>query len=376
MEQARNQYYASLNVSPGPPTDKDYYAEPQNSGIPAPVFMDSTANSAPPGWPADTLVPPNGPPVYLPTIPSNDSVKAGYGFQDAGQLYENSQYFFHPDLTGSTTYVTNGQGAITQHVEYSPLGETFVETHTGSYVTGYLFHAKERDEETGSYDPVLSQWLSVEDPLGDDYPLDGSGYGSWRETDDDDEALSSPYMNPAAVVGSGLHAAENNRDDRGKSELARHIKTLAKKSREPINRDIVWHFILRNPSDLRTALEQYGFADRLEPFEHRGSVVIDPVLLNRRRGAVLPDGSRGSVLNPDGHGMRRGSSAVDVTVHPNADPGGAMPDQGGSPARRMTRRGSSAVDVIMHRSSTPAPGGAHQPVRPRAGAVQGGNGVR
>ena len=75
--------------------------------------------------------------------------------------------FFHYDLTGSTTYVTNINGTVVQHVEYSPLGETFVEEHTGSFETPYLFHAKERDDETGLRythgarfhdDPRLSQW--------------------------------------------------------------------------------------------------------------------------------------------------------------------------------------------------------------------------
>jgi len=79
----------------------------------------------------------------------------------------------------------------------------------------------------------------------------------------------------------------------------------------------------------------------LEPFERRSTVVVDPALLDRCRGAVLPDGSTGCVVQPDGQGMRRrGSSAVDVTNHPNADEA------------------------------------AHAPVRPRAQATQGGNGVK
>ena len=239
MAQAQNAYYASQGVSPGPPTDKNYYAEPQNSGIPAPVFVDSTANSTPIGWPADTLAPPNGPPVYLPPVPSNDSVKAGYGFQDAGQLYENDQYFIHYDLTGSTTYVTDINGTVVQHIEYSPLGETFVEEHTGSFETPYLFHAKERDDETGyysygarNYDPMLSQWLTVQDALGDDYPLDESGYGFIWDTDDDDNgAQSSPYMGPGVSVGDVVNPADNVRAGRGKTADARDIKAQMKMSK-------------------------------------------------------------------------------------------------------------------------------------------------
>ena len=244
MTQNQAAFYAAQGVSPGPPTDKNYYAEPQNSGIPAPVFVDSTANATPSGWPADTTAPPNGPPVYLPPVPSNDSVQAGYGFQDAGQLYESDQYFFHYDLTGSTTYVTDVNGSVVQHVEYSPAGETFVEEHAGSFVMPYLFHAKERDDETGDYaygarfyDPSSSQWLTVQDALGSDYPLDLSGYGSLWDTDDGDNgAQSSPYMNPGLVVGDVLDAFDNARNGRGKTADPRDVKDQAKRSREPFSR--------------------------------------------------------------------------------------------------------------------------------------------
>src|SRR6185295_19096217 len=48
IEKQRIEYYASLGVSPGPPTDKNYWARPENSGIPAPVFIDSGATTVPP----------------------------------------------------------------------------------------------------------------------------------------------------------------------------------------------------------------------------------------------------------------------------------------------------------------------------------------
>ena len=354
MAQAQNTFYASQGVSPGPPTDKNYYAEPQNSGIPAPVFVDSTANNAPPGWPADTLTPPNGPPVYLPSIPSNDSVKAGYGFQDAGHLYENDQYFFHPDATGSTTYVTNGEGVVIQHVEYSPLGETFVEEHTGSYVTPYLFHAKERDEATGYYaygarfyDPVLSGWLSVADPLGNDLPLDGSGYGLVADTDDDDEdeAQSSPYMNPGVVVGRGLNPADNSRDGRGKSDLARHVKSQAKKTREPLS----WKWRQR-------------FA-RWFPKYH-----YEPMSRNSIAEVRLPgeDMSRYSFarVGQEEEPMSRFSVAV------------VRPEEDDDPIRRHSIAVVRPQEEPMRRHST-AVMGPHPPARPRSGtASQGGNGSR
>ena len=176
LKQDRVNYYATLGVSPGPPTQKLFYAEPQNSGIAPPVLVDSTAGNIPPGWPGNTTKPTNGPPVYVAPIPSNDSVKAGYGFQGTGHIAELNQYFYHGDHLGSTSYVSNVLGEATQHVEYVAFGETFFEEHNSSNTTSYLYSAKERDSETGLYyygaryyNPISSQWICV-DSKASKYP--------------------------------------------------------------------------------------------------------------------------------------------------------------------------------------------------------------
>ncbi len=174
LQKQRYDYYASLGISPGPPTDKYYYAHPYVRGIASPVIIDSSSTSIPPGWPGypgNTTQPPSGPPIFVAPIPSNDSVKAGYGFVGTGFFYEQQQYFYHPDHLGSTSYVSNVLGEICQHQEYSGFGETFVDEHTGSNKMPYLFNAKEKDSETGLYyygaryyDPRISVWISV-DPM-------------------------------------------------------------------------------------------------------------------------------------------------------------------------------------------------------------------
>ncbi|MBB3841549.1 RHS repeat-associated protein [Runella defluvii] len=176
LKQDRVNYYATLGVSPGPPTQKLFYAEPQNSGIAPPVVVDSTAGNIPAGWPGNTTKPTNGPPIYVSPIPSNDSVKAGYGFRGTGHLAELNQYFYHGDHLGSTSYVSNVLGEAVQHVEYSAFGETFFEERNSSEATPYLYNAKERDAETGLYyygaryyNPATSQWMSV-DPKASSYP--------------------------------------------------------------------------------------------------------------------------------------------------------------------------------------------------------------
>ena len=90
--------------------------------------------------------------------------------------YENLQFFYHPDHLGSSSFITNLDGEVVQHIEYVPFGEVFIEEHNNVWNTPYLFNAKEFDEETGMYyygaryyDPRLSLWMST-DPLEEDYP--------------------------------------------------------------------------------------------------------------------------------------------------------------------------------------------------------------
>ncbi len=86
---------------------------------------------------------------------------------------EDEVYWFHPDHLGSTSYITNLLGEVSQHMEYFAFGETFVEEHRSSNNSPYKFNGKELDEETGwyyygarYYDPRISVWLSV-DPLAE-----------------------------------------------------------------------------------------------------------------------------------------------------------------------------------------------------------------
>ena len=88
---------------------------------------------------------------------------------------ENLVFYYHPEHLGSTSYVTDADGNIAQHVEYIPYGEVFVEERNSQFSTNFLFNAKELDNETGLYyygarylDPTGAMWLSV-DPLFEKY---------------------------------------------------------------------------------------------------------------------------------------------------------------------------------------------------------------
>jgi RHS repeat-associated protein len=98
----------------------------------------------------------------------------GSGYSHDPDLY--AAFWFHPDHLGSSNYITNLAGNVSQHMEYLPFGETLVEEHLNSNNSPYKFNGKELDEETGNYyygaryyDPKMSIWLSV-DPLAEEYP--------------------------------------------------------------------------------------------------------------------------------------------------------------------------------------------------------------
>ena len=94
--------------------------------------------------------------------------------------YEKLQFYYHPDHLGSSSYITNLDGEVVQHIEYVPFGEVFIEERNSIWNTPYLFNAKEFDEETGLYyygaryyDPKLSLWIST-DPKQIEYPWTSS----------------------------------------------------------------------------------------------------------------------------------------------------------------------------------------------------------
>jgi RHS repeat-associated protein len=122
---------------------------------------------------------------------------------------ENALYFYHTDHLGSSSWITDASGAVNQHIQYLPFGESFISQKVSSYDVRYKFTGKERDAETGYvpkafgigaryYSSELSVWLSV-DPLADKYPS------------------TSPYMyvrgNPVTLIdpnGMNDHEYEYN----------------------------------------------------------------------------------------------------------------------------------------------------------------------
>jgi len=158
---------------PGAPTARP----PQTEGGRLPTVVGNY--EIPSGWPrAPHVREPGG----LPGAPiqwgaeiTNDNVRAGYTYI-SNSLFEQDQFFFHPDHLGSTAIVTDRNGNIVQFIAYLPFGEALISEHTTRRGTPFKFNAMEKDTETGLYyfgaryfDPRLAIFLSI-DPMWELYP--------------------------------------------------------------------------------------------------------------------------------------------------------------------------------------------------------------
>ena len=56
------------------------------------------------------------------------------------EKYERNQYFFHPDHLGNTSFVTDANGEVSQHIEYLPFGEIMVDNRPVNDKNPYLYN--------------------------------------------------------------------------------------------------------------------------------------------------------------------------------------------------------------------------------------------
>ena len=96
---------------------------------------------------------------------------------ELGRDEDEPAFYYHGDHLGSSAYLTDDAGAITQTLNYLPYGEDWVDVHNSpNYLSRYKYNGKEKDPESGLhyygaryYDSDISQWLSI-DPMADKYP--------------------------------------------------------------------------------------------------------------------------------------------------------------------------------------------------------------
>ena len=180
IESQKEDYYKKLGIAPGIPTMKGSYADPENTGIGYNTIIKELGDhSVPAEWAQyikkneqEGTAP--GAPIAWDDPSDPDEAQPGYGFV-ADSSSEEETYFFHSDHLGSTSYITDKDGNITQYDAYLPYGELLVDEHSSSEEMPYKFNGKEFDEETGLYyygarymNPVASIWYGV-DPLTEKY---------------------------------------------------------------------------------------------------------------------------------------------------------------------------------------------------------------
>ena len=133
--------------------------------------------------------------------------------------YENLQFFYHPDHLGSSSFITNLDGEVVQHIEYVPFGEVFIEERNNVWNTPYLFNAKEFDEETGMYyygaryyEPRISLWISsdlLEEQFAD-YSTYAYAHNNPIKYIDPDGNIPIETIWDAANVGLGFSSLVQN----------------------------------------------------------------------------------------------------------------------------------------------------------------------
>ena len=135
IQTQKEAYYKKVGVAPGVPTEKGAYGDPENTGVGYNAVLTELGNhDVPQGWiqtPRPNTTPNTnpGPPVSW-NDPSNpDDPQAGYGYIPNDTTKEET-FFYHSDHLGSTSYITDDRGNITQYDAYLPYGELLVDEHS------------------------------------------------------------------------------------------------------------------------------------------------------------------------------------------------------------------------------------------------------
>ena len=175
IESQKEDYYKELGIAPGVPTMKGAYGDPENTGVGYNTIITELGDhSVPEAWAQyakknDKEDSAPGAPIQWDDPVSPEEPEAGYGFIADSSSEPEETFYYHSDHLGSTSYITDKDGNITQYDAYLPYGELLVDEHSSSEEMPYKFNGKELDEETGLYyygarymQPMASIWYGVD----------------------------------------------------------------------------------------------------------------------------------------------------------------------------------------------------------------------
>ena len=137
IERQKEDYYKQLGVALGVPTMKGAYGDPENTGVGYNTIIKELGDhSVPDGWIQtpkhnDEQGSNPGAPISWNDPINPDDPQAGYGYIPNDTTKEET-FFFHSDHLGSTSYITDDKGNITQYDAYLPHGELLVDEHSSS----------------------------------------------------------------------------------------------------------------------------------------------------------------------------------------------------------------------------------------------------
>ena len=178
----------------------------------------------------------------------------------------NFVFFYHDDHLGSTGYLTDQNGNLSEHLEYLPFGETWTQQDRGTQIfPDYEFTGKELDTETGLYyfgaryyDPRISLWQSPDPGLGDFFPE--------NPEDKDLPGEGGVYLSQNLSLYSYAHAnplVVTDPDGAVPYKKNKKLKTILKKVKTSSGRinEVTWLFdTLGRPVQVRGKLRAlYGY---------------------------------------------------------------------------------------------------------------------
>jgi RHS repeat-associated protein len=169
-------------------------------------------------------------------------------------------YYYHPDHLGSTSWVTDQNGRVHEHVDYFPYGAVWRDPRSDSdgapvRAQAFLFTGKELDEETGLYyfgaryyDPRSARWISS-DPAVLGLAMaaaGGAGLGfytccQWNPViRTDPDGLADTYMGPAPASASHTREVTSSeladmRKQAVREALRQQLESPSERGDDPLN---------------------------------------------------------------------------------------------------------------------------------------------